>query len=186
MKHMLVELKQDINYVWLKEVDSMSLTNTLENLDTAYTNYFEKRGNKPIFKKRGVRESYTTDCIRNTYKNNNYSTDLDKFISDNYSTIYTPEEIELWKNRFYLTAYLQQLQGKLDSAQKFYSICDNYSFLTNILRKSIYEYYVLQKWNVKNAANTTNMFKKHELLQSEFELMQLDMIISTIETKWVG
>ena len=73
MKHMLVELKQDINYVWLKEVDSMSLTNTLENLDTAYTNYFEKRGNKPIFKKRGVRESYTTDCIKGTYKNNNYS-----------------------------------------------------------------------------------------------------------------
>lgn len=124
--------------------------------------------------------------LNELYKNNNYSTDLDKFISDNYSTIYTPEEIELWKNRFYLTAYLQQLQGNSDLAQKFYSICDNYSFLTNILRKSIYEYYVLQRWNVKNAANTTNMFKKHELLQSEFELMQLDMIISTIETKWVG
>ena len=73
MKHMLVELKQDINYVWLNEVDSMSLTNTLENLDNAYTNYFEKRGNKPVFKKRGVHESYTTNCIKSTYKNNNYS-----------------------------------------------------------------------------------------------------------------
>ena len=73
IKHMLVELKQDINYVWLNEVDSMSLTNTLENLDNAYTNYFEKRGNKPVFKKRGVHESYTTNCIKSTYKNNNYS-----------------------------------------------------------------------------------------------------------------
>ena len=34
MKHMLVELKQEENYKWLREVDSMSLTNTLENLDT--------------------------------------------------------------------------------------------------------------------------------------------------------
>lgn len=119
------------------------------------------------------------------YKSNDYTADLDKFISDNYNSIYTPEEIELWKNRFYLTAYLEELQGRKDMAQKFYSLRDNYSFLTNILRKSIYEYYVLQRWNLKNAANTTNMFKKHELQQSEFELMQLDMIISTIETKWV-
>ena len=73
MKHMLVELKQDKNYNWLKEVDSMSLTNTLENLDTAYTNYFNKKSNRPVFKKKGVHESYTTDCIRSTYKNNNYS-----------------------------------------------------------------------------------------------------------------
>ena len=73
MKHMLVELKQDKNYNWMKEVDSMSLTNTLENLDTAYTNYFNKKSNRPVFKKKGVHESYTTDCIRSTYKNNNYS-----------------------------------------------------------------------------------------------------------------
>ena len=73
MKHMLVELKQDKNYNWLMEVDCMSLTNTLENLDAAYTNYFNKKSNKPVFKKKGIHESYTTDCIRSTYKNNNYS-----------------------------------------------------------------------------------------------------------------
>ena len=73
MKHMLVELKQDKNYNWLGEVDCMSLTNTLENLDAAYTNYFNKKSNKPVFKKKGIHESYTTDCIRSTYKNNNYS-----------------------------------------------------------------------------------------------------------------
>ena len=79
MKHMLVELKQEENYKWLREVDSMSLTNTLENLDTGYTNYFERRGNKPVFKKKGVHESYTTDCIRSIYKKNNYSNILIDF-----------------------------------------------------------------------------------------------------------
>ena len=73
MKHMLVELKQDKNYNWLKEVDSMSLTKTLENLDIAYTNYFNKKSNKPVFKKKGIHESYTTNCIKSIYKNNNYS-----------------------------------------------------------------------------------------------------------------
>ena len=123
--------------------------------------------------------------LNEIYKSNDYTADLDRFISEHYNSIYTPEEIELWKNRFYLTAYLEELQGRKDMAQKFYSLRDNYNFLTNILRKSIYEYYVLQRWNLKNASNTTNMFKRHELEKSEFELMQLDMIISTIETKWV-
>ena len=125
------------------------------------------------------------DKLNAIYRDNNYSVDLDKFVSDNYNFIYTPEEVELWNNRFYLSAYLEQLKGNSVNAQNFYSLKDNYNFMTNILRKSIYEYYVLQRWNLKNAANTTNMFKRHELQTSEFELMQLDMIISTIETKWV-
>ena len=119
------------------------------------------------------------------YRENNFNADLDKFISDNYSTIYTPEEVEIWNNRFYLTAYLLQVQNDSRLARMFYSLKDNYSFLTNVLRKSIYEYYVLQRWNLKNASNTTNIFKQNEMNTSEFELMQLDMIISTIENKWV-
>lgn len=119
------------------------------------------------------------------YKNNNFSIDLDKFISDKYDTIYTPEETELWNNRFYIVAFLEQLQGRNTSAQKFYSLENNYAFLTNILRKSIYEYYILQRWKLKNTEKAANMFRKQEFEESEFELMQLDMIISTIETKWV-
>ena len=124
--------------------------------------------------------------LNEVFKANDFNVDLDKFLEENYSKVYTPEEIEHWKNRFYLTAYLKQLEGDNRKAQLYYSIGDNKSFLMNILRKSIYEYYVLQRWNLKNSANTTNMFKKDKHLSSEFELMQLDMIISTIESKWVN
>ena len=123
--------------------------------------------------------------LNSIYKSNDYKADLDKFISDNYSVIYTPEETELWNNRFYIMAYLLELKGDRTLAQKFYSLRNNYSFLTNILRKSIYEYYVLQRYHLKNISNTTNIFQKNEMAKSEFELIQLDMIISTIETKWV-
>ena len=41
IKHNLVELKEELS--WLSEVDSMSLTNSLEDLDTSFTNFFEKR-----------------------------------------------------------------------------------------------------------------------------------------------
>ncbi len=123
--------------------------------------------------------------LNTIYKSNNFTTDLDKFISENYNSIYTPEEVELWNNRFYLTAYLTELEDDKTLAQKFYSLRNNYYFLTNILRKSIYEYYVLQRYQLKNAANTTNMFRRNEMQKTEFELMQLDMVISTIENKWV-
>ena len=123
--------------------------------------------------------------LDNLYKENKYDTDLDKFIADNFNTIYTPEEVEIWKNRFYLCAYLKQQQNESDLAQKFYSLKNNYTFLTNILRKSIYEYYVNKRWQLKNTSSTTNIFKKDVLPNTEFAQIQLDMIISTIENKWV-
>ena len=138
-------------------------------------------------------DEYTSDAfdmiireLNKAFKDNDFNIDLDKFISEKFDEIFDFEEIELWKNRYYLTAFLLQLQGQNDLAQKFYSLLDNKQFLTNILRKSIYEYYVLRRWELKNSAKTTNMFQKHEMEKSEFELMQLDMIISTIESKWVN
>ena len=71
IKHELVELKYNLS--WLKEVDSMSLTNALDNLDRGYTNYFEKRAAHPIFKKKGYCDSYRTTCIKGEYKDNYYS-----------------------------------------------------------------------------------------------------------------
>ena len=59
-------------------------------------------------------------------------------------------------------------------------------FLTNILRKSIYEYYLSKRYLLKNNKNITNKFeKKLQPKTEEFQLLQLDMIISTIEAKWV-
>ena len=44
---MLTALKQDVNYAFLKEVDSIALQQALRNLDTGYTNFFEHRGCEP-------------------------------------------------------------------------------------------------------------------------------------------
>jgi len=71
MKSDLVLLKKEND--WLREVDSMSLTTTLENLDRAYTNYFNKRESHPVYKKRGVKDSYKTINIKSSYKESKYS-----------------------------------------------------------------------------------------------------------------
>ena len=71
MKHELVLLKEE--FLWLKEVDSIALQNSLENLDTAYTNYFEKRAEKPKFKNKGIHNAYKTNCIKGKYKEKEYA-----------------------------------------------------------------------------------------------------------------
>lgn len=63
---MLTALKQDVNYAFLKEVDSIALQQALRNLDTGYTNFFEHRAAHPKFKsKKSSKQSYRTLNIDN-------------------------------------------------------------------------------------------------------------------------
>lgn len=58
----ITDLKKDC--VWLKEVSVSALQQSLINLDTAYKNFFKKRGNFPSFKKKRNAGSYTTYCVK--------------------------------------------------------------------------------------------------------------------------
>lgn len=116
----------------------------------------------------------------------NYNIDLDKFLADNFNLVYTTKEQAYQLINFNVAAYLRYLKGDKDLAQVFYSLGSNYIFLTNIIRKSIYEYYVGKRYILKNQKNASNIFeKKMQPKSNDFELLQLDMIIATIEAKWV-
>lgn len=71
---MLPKLKKE--YEWLKEVDSTSLQATIDDLDSAYQNFFReiKKGNKqgfPKFKtKRNPKRSYESKCANNNIQIN--------------------------------------------------------------------------------------------------------------------
>ena len=71
---MCSELKELIEeYPFLKEVDSCSLRNSIFDLEDSYRNFFEKRTNYPQFKSKFKKQSYRTNCIRSSYKGNDYS-----------------------------------------------------------------------------------------------------------------
>ena len=78
------------------------------------------------------------------------------------------------------------LKGDEELALLLYSLGTNYSFLTNILRKSIYEYYVGKRYILKNQRKASTIFEKRTAPDADdFKLLQLDMIISSIEARWV-
>ena len=56
---MLTELKKQ--KTWLRDVDSVSLVQTLRDLDRAYQNFFSGRGNYPNFKRKQDKNSYRTN-----------------------------------------------------------------------------------------------------------------------------
>ena len=66
---LLVSLKKEKDFEWLKEVPSVCLQQALQNLDNAFKNFFQKRAKYPTFKKKKGTQSarYTTSGF--TYKN---------------------------------------------------------------------------------------------------------------------
>jgi len=57
MSSLLTQLKNDKEHLWLKEVSSVSLQQSLRDLDKAFTNFFSKRAKYPRFKKKNSRQS---------------------------------------------------------------------------------------------------------------------------------
>lgn len=57
---LLTALKHDAAHLWLNEVDSMALQESLRNLDTAYKNFFARTDGYPQFHKKSFAQSYRT------------------------------------------------------------------------------------------------------------------------------
>ena len=53
-------------FEWLKEVDSLALANVQQNLRSAYSAFFKQGIGFPKFKKKGLRDSYTTNNQKGT------------------------------------------------------------------------------------------------------------------------
>ena len=65
------DFKRELEF--LKEVDSMALVHTAHDVTIGYDKYLSGKGGMPHFKKKGVKVSYTTNCIRSSYKGKRYA-----------------------------------------------------------------------------------------------------------------
>ena len=155
-----------------KDIDKLCLSDFVQN-------WFFDEVTSPEF-------NVFIEKLSKEFKANNFSVDLDKFIADNFDLIYDETEKMFQMLKFNTAAYLRYLKGDMEFAQILYSLEMNYSFLTNILRKSIYEYYISKRYILKNQRKASNLFEQRlQPKNNDFELLQLDMIISSIEAKWV-
>ena len=101
---------------------------------------------------------------------------LDKLINENKNQIFNEREIAHWKNMLIFCAYLKHVIEKKDEAEEIYGLALNEKlfdkFLTEILKRSIYEYLTLIKYN---KSLNTKMFTDENISDK----------ISYIEENWV-
>ena len=59
-------------YPFLQEIDSIVIRKSLFNLEDSFKRYFKRQSDYPKFKSKFNKNSYNTNAVYNSYKNNNY------------------------------------------------------------------------------------------------------------------
>lgn len=59
-------------YPFLQEIDSIVIRKSLFNLEDSFKRYFKRQNDYPKFKSKFNRNSYNTNAVYSSYKNNNY------------------------------------------------------------------------------------------------------------------
>lgn len=130
------------------------------------------------------------ESVNSKIEANDFNIDLEAAVQENLTKIFSVEQKNLLDKRILLSAYLKYLAGSKDEAQLLYSLYfdeDKKSKLAvNIIRKSIYEYYVTLKFKYKEEHKMTNIFAMKNK-QKSFDLSekQINAAIALIEKIWV-
>lgn len=128
--------------------------------------------------------------VNGIFAQGKYDENLDKLIDKNLDKLFTERDKTLWSERIINSAYLKYLANEKNEAQLFYSLYfdehNKKELLKNIVRKSIYEYYVSMKFKITEGSQTSNLFSRRaERVENIFELDEIECIINAIEARWV-
>lgn len=128
--------------------------------------------------------------LNNNVSANDLNIDFELIIDQSLENIFTTEQKAILDRRILFSAYLKYLSGNNVDSQLLYSLyfgeSSKLKLSKNIIRKSIYEYYVSLKFKYKEEHRTTNIFAlKNKPRVLELNPKQIDKIISKIESLWV-
>lgn len=121
---------------------------------------------------------------------NDFDVDFEAQIVKYLPEIFSETEQNSIEERLLLSAYLEFLSKDFIDAQILYALKfdeeNKVKFYENMLRKSIYEYYILQKFNQKEEKKMTNIFAlRNKQKEKGLSCLQTEKIISLIENLWV-
>lgn len=115
---------------------------------------------------------------------------IEKLISDYYPKIWDISESNQLQSKVLNTCYLLANAGKVEDANILYSMLYTPELInklkSDIAKKSVYEYILLLKQNMKDSAFTTNIFRlKKEKSEDKLSLKNINEILKDIEMRWV-
>ena len=132
-----------------------------------------------------------TEKLNNNFKKDNYDIDLDEAIEEDLSKLIDRDEEKIWSKRIMNVAYLKYLANEKNLAGLFYALYFDedakHELFKNIIRKSIYEYYVSIKFKLDETKKTANLFRRNSDYEDEITITkaQAEKVIEKIEKAWV-
>lgn len=123
----------------------------------------------------------------------NKISDINEFkqiIEENKSAIFDFAFLKIFNHRLLLGAYLIKTDNEETFANMLYSLCEDSpvknKFMTDILKRSVYEYFLSQKDRYENLKNATSIFtRKANKDLNEIDIKYIKSCITEIEKNWV-
>lgn len=130
------------------------------------------------------------DNLNSSIAANDLNFEFEGIVEDNLDLIFDSEQKDLLDKRILMSVYLSHLAGKKDDAKLLYSLyfdeAKKLELAKNIIRKSIYEYYISLKFRYAEIKKTTNIFAiKGNKNSMELTPKQIDLVISILDSLWV-
>lgn len=120
-------------------------------------------------------ENYSSE-FKNVIKELKFSDNLDEIVNKNVDIVFYPEEKLSWEKRIIMSAYIKYSIGKVEEGIKIYSLLYNKNlmneFFVLLLQRSIYEYFMLIRYN-------------KDMNKENFSASEIDSKIQYIEKRWV-
>ena len=112
--HIIVDLKQDKDYMWLLEADSMCLQESLKDLDKAYQSFFKHVGKYPKFKKK--------HAYKQSYRTRNQANGI-RIVDDTHIVLPKLGTVKFKLSRYFEGRILNATISKTPTNRYFISLC---------------------------------------------------------------
>lgn len=117
----------------------------------------------------------------------NFYNEMISLIKQDFDRIYNPVELKRINHRLLITAYLLNNSGRENIAGMVYSLSDpsdyKYIFLDNMLKKSIYEYFLNEKERYYDLKKSQSIFTRKQ--NNNIDIKFVEFAISEVEKHWV-
>ncbi len=102
--------------------------------------------------------------------------------------LFNEDDEKVWKERLYNLIYLLRTDGKLKDSDIFFTMLKDkeyYKLFKQILiQRSIFNYFVGLKENIKDSLLTTNIFKKRSSAGNKYDKKKVEAVIEYLKSNW--
>lgn len=184
------------------------LLKDIDSLNSSIKDFVEQNSKKKLIKNSDIinllTKEYTlrwfitaseNDCIKNMVSTI-YSTDcldiseINSSIKQNETIVFSEENTNLWRDRFYNLIYLLLLNDEQKIADSFYSILSNEKnfslFKSVIIQRSIFSHFVSLLENTKDVVLTANIFTKRNSNEAKYDVKKLENIVTFLKKSWLN